>query len=166
MHLRYAGLSFLILTAVFHISCSTSKRLIAKNPQVYSTDFQFEDDEVLVLLVELYPERALLKRARLVDGAFKPVIEPLNQKEAVRIQYLDDQDQVLLEKILDHPLYQYKEYTDEKGRLKYIRLEGEKGSLLLRTQYSKSIKAIRIDYGENNVYRMISQIQLDLEQEY
>lgn len=161
------GVNYLLfLMIALQVACSTSQSVLSKDKQVYNTDFQYEEDLVLVLLVELTPMEAHLRRARLVSGEFRPALEPLKQREAVRVQYLDGQDQVLLEKILDHPLYQYKEYSDQKGRLQYIRVEGEKGSLLLRTQYSKSIKSIRIDYGEDNVYRMVSQILLDLSEEY
>ena len=159
-----ASYLFLLLSALF-LSCFTSKSTIKKEAQVYNADFQLESDQVLVLLVELTPTEARLRRARIVAGTFKPAIEPLKQKEAVRVQYLDEKDQVLLEKTLDHPLYQYKEYSDQKGRLQYVRVEGEKGSILLRTQYSKAIKSIRIDYGEDNAYRKISQILLDLVEE-
>jgi len=162
--LQRAIILFSIFSAL-HFSCSTSKSTIKQEAQVYNADFQFEDDQVLVLLVELLPGEAKLRRARIVSGTFKPALESLKQKEAVRVQYLDEKDQVLLEKILDHPLYQYKEFSDQKGRLQYVRVEGEKGSLLLRTQYSKAIKSIRIDYGEDNSYRKISEILLDLEEE-
>lgn len=90
-------------------------------------------------------------------------MEPLKQKEAVRIQYLDDNDQVLIEKVLDHPLIQYKEFSDENGQLRYVRVDAERGSLLLRSQYSKAIKSVRIDYGDNNTYRKISQLALVME---
>ena len=148
---------------IFAFACSAGKSIIKKEVQVYNTDFQFEDDQVLVILIELLPNEAHVRRTRIVAGDFRPVVEPLNQKEAVRVQYLDGHNQILLEKILDHPLFQYKEYSDEGGRLQYIRVEEEKGSMLLRTQYSKAIKSIRIDYGEDNTYRKISQLPLSIE---
>lgn len=160
--MQYIPGAFFFFLLALQIACSTGKPSTSQEKQVYNTNFQFEPDQVLVLLIELMPANALIRRARLVEGNFKPAVEPLRQSEAVRVQYLDENDQVLLEKILDHPLYQYKEYSDERGRLQYIRVTGEKGSLLLRTQYSKSIKSIRIDYGENNSYRLVSQIPLAL----
>lgn len=162
MHLRKGATSLIILIFALQIACSTAKSKLTQDGQIYNTDFQFEQDQVLVLLVELRPNEASLRTARIVEGNFKPNVEPLLQREAVRVQYLDERDQVLLEKILDHPLIQYKEYSNEKGQLQYIRIEGEKGALLLRTQYSKAIKAIRIDYGEDNAYRLVSQIPLAL----
>ncbi|MCB0665281.1 MAG: hypothetical protein KDC80_05630 [Saprospiraceae bacterium] len=160
--MRKRATSLIILIFALQIACSTAKSKLTQDGQIYNTDFQFEQDQVLVLLVELRPNEASLRRARIVEGNFKPNVEPLLQREAVRVQYLDERDQVLLEKILDHPLYQYKEYSNEEGQLQYIRIEGEKGSLLLRTQYSKAIKAIRIDYGEDNTYRLVTQIPLAL----
>ena len=165
MPLLPRAILLLSIFSALSFSCSTSKSTIKQEVQVYNADFQYENDQVLVLLVELMPTEARLRRARIVAGSFKPALEPLKQKEAVRVQYLDENEQVLLEKILDHPLYQYKEFSDQKGQLQYVRVEGEKGSILLRTQYSKAIKSIRIDYGEDNSYRKISQILLDLVEE-
>jgi hypothetical protein len=152
-----------VFSLVFIFACSAGKSIIKKESQVYNTDFQYEDDQVLVVLIDLLPNEARLRRTRIVVGDFRPVVESLKQKEAVRVQYLDDNNQILLEKILDHPLFQYREYSDEGGRLQYIRVEEEKGSMLLRTQYSKAIKSIRIDYGEDNTYRKISQLPLSIE---
>ncbi|MBK8502067.1 MAG: hypothetical protein IPL46_07585 [Saprospiraceae bacterium] len=153
----------ILFSLVFIFACSAGKSIIRKEEQVYNTDFQYEDDQVLVLLIDLLPNEARLRRTRIVAGDFRPVVEPLKQKEAVRVQYLDDRNQILLEKIMDHPLFQYKEYSDEGGRLQYIRVEEEKGSMLLRTQYSKAIKSIRIDYGDDNTYRKISQLSLSID---
>ncbi len=114
-------------------------------------------------MVDLLPDQVHLKRARIIEGNYRPVVEPLTQEEAVRIQYLDDSNQVLLEKVLDHPLIQYREYSDEGGRLQYVRVEAEKGALLLRSQYSKAFKSIRIDYGDQSIYRKISTMALIME---
>jgi hypothetical protein len=151
----------LALTAfcLLNLGCAAKQR-ISDGAQIYRTDFQYEDDQVLVLLVDIQPQSATLRKARLVDGDFRPVSELMDQRESIRVQYLDAKDQVLYEKILEHPLIQYKEYSDDQGKLRYVRIEEEKGSLLLRSQYSKAFRSIRIDYGENRSYRKISQLAI------
>lgn len=153
----------LLFLLPLHVSCSHTRSLNKEDLPVYSTDFQYEENQTLILLVDLLPDQVHLKRARIIEGNYRPVVEPLTQEEAVRIQYLDDSNQVLLEKVLDHPLIQYREYSDEKGQLQYVRLEAEKGALLLRSQYSKAFKSIRIDYGDQSIYRKISTLALIME---
>lgn len=158
-----ASLAALLFTFPYFLSCSQGRSLTREETQVYSTDFKVENNQTLILLIDLLPDGAHLRRARIIEGNFQPAMEPLKQKEAVRIQYLDDNDQVLIEKVLDHPLIQYKEFSDENGQLRYVRVDAERGSLLLRSQYSKAIKSVRIDYGDNNTYRKISQLALVME---
>ncbi|NND31373.1 MAG: hypothetical protein HKN76_02195 [Saprospiraceae bacterium] len=153
--------SFLIaaFTVLFY-TCSSIQKATKDEAQTYSTDFEYEQDRVLILLVDLQPGGARIRNSKLISGNFKPMVDPVLQRETVRVQYLDQLDHVLYEKILEHPLFQYKEYVDEDGTLKYVRVEESNGTLMLRSQYSSNFKSIRIDYGFENRYKTISQLPI------
>ena len=148
----------MVILVLSFLGCSTSQKASHNDTQIYSTNFQYEKDQVLVLLVDLKPDAATLRNSKIISGNFKPEAGVTFQSETVRVQYLDDKNQVLYEKILEHPLIQYKEYADEDGVLKYARIEEESGAILLRSQYSRDFKSIKIDYGIDNSYRNISQL--------
>lgn len=143
------------------IGCSSTKNFSKHQNQVYNLDFLYDKDQVLILLVDLYPATAELRNANLVQGDFEPMEHTLLQHESVRVQILDQNDHVLVEKLFDHPLIHYKEYDNGSGP-KYLRFEEKKGSLLLKSKYSSEFKSLRIDYGTKGKYKLISQIDLAL----
>ncbi len=155
----FAAITLLITLC---ISCGTSKDMSRQDPASHNEDFIFVDDKVLVLFIELEDRNANLRGAKIISGSFKPLAEHLSQRESVRIQYLDDQYRVLFEKVLDNPLIQYKEYDDDEGKIHRIRIEGQKGSILLRSQHSESVKLIRVEYGENDTYKTVATLPLVL----
>ncbi len=118
---------------------------------------------MLVLLIDLTKSAANLRGAKLVNGFFKPLPPNNAYGESIRIQYIDFQDRILFEKILENPLIQYREY-DEKGEIKRIRTEAEKGSILVRSQHSKLVKAIKIDYGHADSFAHIAKLPIVLGQ--
>jgi len=91
------------------MGCTSTKTFSKQQNQVYNVDFLYDKDQVLILLVDLYPTSAELRNANLVNGDFEPIEQTLLQSESVRVQLLDQNDHVLVEKIFDHPLIQYKE---------------------------------------------------------
>ena len=145
----------------FLFSCSSSKSVLQESTREYVDNVQFVDDKVLILFLDMQSSIAEIRGAKLVDGYFKPLAEDLRQRESVRVQYLDAQQRILFEKVLDSPLVQYKEY-DEEGKIMRVRVEVEKGSILLRSQHSEAIKMIRVEYGEENKFRTIATLPLDI----
>ena len=149
-----------LLCCLIFCNCSPSRSLRQDAP-VHQNSVQFVDDKVLVLFLDMQATVVELRGAKIVDGFFKPLVEDLRQKESVRIQYLDQEERVLFEKVFDNPLIQYKEYDDE-GKMKRIRVELEKGSMLLRSKHSTDIKMIKVDYGIDNHFKTISTLPLEV----
>ncbi len=154
------GLVGLLCCFIFS-NCSSTKTLGQDAPLEHVDEVSFVDDKVLVLFLDMQAAVVFIRGARIIDGYFKPLFEDLRQKESVRIQYLDQTHRVLFEKVLDNPLIQYKEYDDE-GKMKRIRVELEKGSILLRSKHSTDIKMIRVDYGVDKNYKTIATLPLEV----
>lgn len=152
----------LFVGLLLNMQCATSSKATKENAQIYTADFKYEKNQVLILLLDISADHASIRNAKLVLGDFKALKDALTQNESVRVQYLNTEDHVLFEKEFDSPLVQYKEYSDEQGNLQRVRVLEATGSMLLRSRYSTSISSIRIDYGEEKVYRKISQLPLVL----
>ena len=142
------------------LSCSGSKQIVQQSIENEPVEVEFQEDKVLVLFLDVAISDAQIRGAKIIDGYFRPLSEDLRQRETLRVQYLNDEGAVLFEKILDNPLIQYKEYSDENGELNRIRIEGEKSSVLLRSQHSEAVKMIRIEYGTNNQFETIATLPL------
>lgn len=143
------------------VFCCTTSQRIEQAGHIYANDVQFVDDKVLVIFLDMESTIANIRGAKLVDGYFRPLSTDLRQEEIVRIQYLDHNHHILFEKVLDNPLIQYKEY-DEDGQIKRVRMEEERGSLLLRSQHSEAVKMIRIEYGSEKNFRTIATLPLQI----
>ncbi len=156
----FCALLSLVFTSLL-LSCSTSRSAILADDRVYVKDVQFVADKVLVVFLDMESAMAHIRGAKLVDGYFRPLGEDLRQEEIVRIQYLDANNRILMEKVLDNPLIQYKEY-DENGKIKRVRIEEKKGSMLLRSQHSEAIKMIRVEYGSDRTFKTIATLPLEI----
>lgn len=150
-----------IIVGALLLSCHTTKSARHANEPIGIDPLLYDQEHVLVLLLDFTANEAMIRSARLIEGTFEPLQEELASEDFVSIQYLDADEKVLFEKIIDHPLLYYSEYADDKGTIHLAQRTKEKGSILVRSQHLTSVRLIRIGYGKKKNYRHLTTIPLE-----
>ncbi len=113
-------------------------------------------DQTLLLLIDLTPVSASLRKARLVNGQAKKIGDSITQSETIILRFTDNEGRLLATKEVNNPLIKYREYVGDDGSLSYIRTSEDEASILVRTQYIPSMNKISVSFHEAERQKEIS----------
>ena len=141
---------WLILVALW-IGCATSDKVTNTHDSI-PVKVEFDPDRSLLIQLELFPDHVLLKRIKVLDSPFKPLAGHISQNEVVKLEFLNNNKDRILEMTTNNPLIQYQEYADDLGKMHRIRVDKKVSSLLVRIKYSSEYVWLRIWYGDGDSF--------------